>query len=160
MSRMIVSTPDTCSGEPRIEGTRLTCANVALILTAGGMPIAEFLEAYRYLDVSDIRSCLEYCASRDCIKCHVPNFCHGCSLDKRDQEPCLKPEWSDTAESDEMNNCYDKRHKQQTHEQLSGRELAARSEHRRRRCRSSAPPMDEVSEVVVTLATEEYGEAP
>jgi len=92
MARDIVSTADTCSGEPRIDGTRLTCANVVLGLTVGRMRLEEFFKSHPYLNTDDVAACAGYCASRQCISANVLNYCHGCTLDKRQCESCESPE--------------------------------------------------------------------
>ncbi len=88
MVRNIVSNPDFCSGAPRIEGTRLTCANVVLTLTLGEMDVDEYLKVYPQLRPADIKECATYCASQRCIDDKVATFCQGCSLDSRVSEPC------------------------------------------------------------------------
>ena len=83
--RLVVTTADTCSGSPRINGTRLTCANVVLMLTFR-MSLNEFLDTYQHLGCEDVEECLRYCASRRCIKDAPDAFCEGCSLDTRPEE--------------------------------------------------------------------------
>ncbi|MCO6045692.1 DUF433 domain-containing protein [Aeoliella sp. ICT_H6.2] len=80
MTRRIVNTKDTCAGEPRIEGTRLTCSDVVLTLTVGQMPLEEYLEVYDYLSRDDIETSVSYCATKMCMLENVIAFCHGCSL--------------------------------------------------------------------------------
>ena len=80
MAREIVSTPDTNSGCPRIDGTRLTCANVSQgVRYQGG--ISAYLATYTYLDASDIEAALRYCAGRQCVANDVHNSCEQCTLD-------------------------------------------------------------------------------
>jgi uncharacterized protein (DUF433 family) len=95
MAREIVSTSDTCSGEPRINGTRLTCGNVVFLHFAG-MTFVEFLKVHSYLTIDDIMACAKYCASLQCVADHVINYCHGCTLDKRADESCLNPGYTGT----------------------------------------------------------------
>ncbi|MES1156271.1 MAG: DUF433 domain-containing protein [Alphaproteobacteria bacterium] len=59
----IVADPDTCSGHPRVEGTRVRVSNV-LGWLASGMSAAEIVADYPYLSEADIRACLEFAASR------------------------------------------------------------------------------------------------
>jgi uncharacterized protein (DUF433 family) len=55
----IVADPETCSGEPRVEGTRIRVAHV-LDWLAAGMSADEILEDYPQLTVEDIRACEDY----------------------------------------------------------------------------------------------------
>jgi uncharacterized protein (DUF433 family) len=55
----IVSDPDTCSGHPRVEGTRIRVSHV-LGWLASGMSEAEILRDYPQLTAEDIRACLAY----------------------------------------------------------------------------------------------------
>jgi len=86
MPREIVSTEDVCGGEPRIAQTRLTCANVVLLLTKGEMPLAEFLAVYPHLDRETVQACINYCARRQCVADRVLNFCAACSLHRRPRD--------------------------------------------------------------------------
>jgi uncharacterized protein (DUF433 family) len=83
MARRIVHTPYCCSGAPRIEDTRLTCANIVTLLTSGELSLTEFLEVYPYLTIADVEECARYCAARRCVEDQVLNYCQGCSLDER-----------------------------------------------------------------------------
>jgi uncharacterized protein (DUF433 family) len=58
----IVADPDTCSGHPRIEGTRVRASHVLGWLGAG-MSEAEILADYPYLTAEDIRAALNYAAT-------------------------------------------------------------------------------------------------
>jgi uncharacterized protein (DUF433 family) len=57
----IVSSPDTLSGAPRIEGTRIS---VSMILewVANGADRAQILDAYPHLEAEDIEQALLYAA--------------------------------------------------------------------------------------------------
>jgi uncharacterized protein (DUF433 family) len=57
----IVADPDTCSGHPRIEGTRIRVAHV-LGWLAAGMSEADILADYPQLTADDIRACLSFAA--------------------------------------------------------------------------------------------------
>ncbi|MCX7746262.1 MAG: DUF433 domain-containing protein [Clostridia bacterium] len=78
MNNKIVSTKDICSGAPRIDGTRLTCANV--VQTLSHMDLHKYLEFYKYIDVSDIKNTLEYCMNKKCTEDKIINYCHQCKL--------------------------------------------------------------------------------
>ena len=78
--RSIVSTPDTCSGAPRIDDTRLTCGNIVSILST--ISVSEFLEVYDYITILDIKNALNYCVKKHCITNNVSYFCHLCSLNE------------------------------------------------------------------------------
>lgn len=92
MTRTIVNTLDTCGGAPRIDGTRLTCANVVLTLGLGPMSLTDYLKLHPYLARDDVEHCLHYCSEQKCVDDRVWRFCQGCSLDTREAEPC---EYSD-----------------------------------------------------------------
>ncbi len=55
----IVSDPDTCSGHPRVEATRIRVSHV-LGWLAAGMDTQEILRDYPQLTADDIRACLAY----------------------------------------------------------------------------------------------------
>jgi uncharacterized protein (DUF433 family) len=57
----IVSTPDTCSGHPRVAGTRIRVSNV-LGWLAAGMSESDILIDYPQLSSEDIRACLTFAA--------------------------------------------------------------------------------------------------
>jgi uncharacterized protein (DUF433 family) len=86
--KKIVKTIDTCGGSPRIDGTRLTCADVVITIgeSGDGLGVREFLGIYDYLDMSDVLETLRYCSEQSCRQ-HAPHvFCHGCTLDTRKSE--------------------------------------------------------------------------
>lgn len=58
----IVADPDTCSGHPRIEGTRVRVSNV-LGWLAAGMSHAEITADYPHITDADIRAALAFAAS-------------------------------------------------------------------------------------------------
>lgn len=57
----IVADRDTCSGYPRVEGTRIRVAHVIGWLGAG-MTEAEIVAEYPPLTAADIKACLNYAA--------------------------------------------------------------------------------------------------
>jgi hypothetical protein len=69
--------------------------NVVLSLTVGEMPLEEYLAFHQYLNISDIETCVKYCAKQHCIDNRVITFCQGCSLDSRISEPCENPDFVD-----------------------------------------------------------------
>lgn len=82
MFKKIVSTIDVCSGSPRLDGTRLTCANIVSTLYFGNMPLDKFFTVYDYLTFDDITQCLKYCMCQNCVKNNVLSFCQHCKLYK------------------------------------------------------------------------------
>jgi uncharacterized protein (DUF433 family) len=58
----IVSDPDTCSGHPRVEGTRIRVSHV-LGWLAAGMTEAEILADYPQLTLTDIKACLAFAST-------------------------------------------------------------------------------------------------
>ena len=79
MAKRIVCTPETCGGEPRIEGHRLTCANVVLSIEQGR--VYSYLKDYPDLEIEDIKTCLTYCANQRCVNDKPVSFCFRCELD-------------------------------------------------------------------------------
>jgi uncharacterized protein (DUF433 family) len=57
----IVADADTCSGHPRIEGTRIRVSHV-LGWLAAGMSVPEITADYPNLSEADIRAALEFAA--------------------------------------------------------------------------------------------------
>ena len=90
MSREIVISHDVCGGSPRIDGTRLTCANVVLDLTHLDGDAGSLISDHPNLNQEDLLCCLRYCSRRQCVEDGVVNFCQGCSLDTRKAEPCMQ----------------------------------------------------------------------
>ena len=58
----ITFSPNQCGGRPCIRGMRIRVKDV-LDLLAAGVPEAEILEDYPYLEAEDITACLEYAAA-------------------------------------------------------------------------------------------------
>jgi uncharacterized protein (DUF433 family) len=58
----IVADPETCSGHPRVEGTRVRVSDV-LGWLAAGMSAAEIIADYPYLSEADISASLAYAAA-------------------------------------------------------------------------------------------------
>jgi uncharacterized protein (DUF433 family) len=59
----IVADDHTCSGSPRVEGTRIRVTDV-LGWLAAGMSEAEVVADYPQLSAEDIRACLTFAASK------------------------------------------------------------------------------------------------
>ena len=59
----ITATADTCSGKPRIKGTRIT---VELLLNnfAAGLTEAQIIEAYPHVTAEQIRAAVAFASSR------------------------------------------------------------------------------------------------
>jgi uncharacterized protein (DUF433 family) len=84
--KKIICTSGICGGSPRIDGTRLTCADVVVQLAFWKITISEWLATYPRLDKNDILQCLRYCSTKQCVVDKPENYCSGCSLDKREDE--------------------------------------------------------------------------
>ncbi|HEY4245938.1 MAG TPA: DUF433 domain-containing protein [Lacunisphaera sp.] len=82
----IVFSQDVCNGEPRIDKTRLSCSSVAAMLFFRRMSTKEFFYLYPYLTEDDLKNCLAYCARKQCVIDKPINFCHGCVLDRREDD--------------------------------------------------------------------------
>jgi uncharacterized protein (DUF433 family) len=63
LAERIVSDADTCSGHPRVEGTRIRVAHV-LGWLAAGMSADEIVAEYPILTLNDIRACLEFATAK------------------------------------------------------------------------------------------------
>lgn len=56
---LIVSTPDTCGGRPRIVGTRISVQNIVIDCRAGMTP-EEIVEAKPHLNLAQVHAALAY----------------------------------------------------------------------------------------------------
>ena len=63
MTDRITFNPNQCGGRPCIRGMRIRVKDV-LDLLAAGVPQAEILEDYPYLEPDDIKACLVYAADQ------------------------------------------------------------------------------------------------
>lgn len=88
MPKRIISISDVGGGAPTLEGTRLSCADVAHNLS--GLGHHEFFETYPHLAIDDILVSLSYCAEQRCIGT-VFAYCHSCRL--RPDEPDGEAVW-------------------------------------------------------------------
>jgi uncharacterized protein (DUF433 family) len=77
-SKYIESTPDVCSGAPRIKGRRITIFNVISALFYGST-INEYSEEYE-VEVDAILEAIEYCKLQKCKNSNVYQYCSGCIL--------------------------------------------------------------------------------
>lgn len=87
MPRPVVRRPGVCGGAPCIDGTRLTCSDVVLMLKASPGGLEEYLRPYPHLTKDDVRSCLEYCAAQQCLVNSQVRYCFRCSLDRTPPPP-------------------------------------------------------------------------
>jgi uncharacterized protein (DUF433 family) len=63
MNDRITFNPAQCGGRPCIRGMRIRVKDV-LDLLAAGVPQAEILEDFPYLESADIQACLDYAAAQ------------------------------------------------------------------------------------------------
>jgi uncharacterized protein (DUF433 family) len=56
---LVVSTPETCGGRPRIAGTRISIAQIA-VWNKQGMSVEEILEEIPYLNLAQVYAALSY----------------------------------------------------------------------------------------------------
>jgi uncharacterized protein (DUF433 family) len=56
---LIVSTPETCGGRPRIAGTRISIAQIA-VWNKQGLSVEEILEEIPYLNLAQVYAALSY----------------------------------------------------------------------------------------------------
>ena len=69
---MIVATPGTCGGEPRIAGTRIKVRHVVQWVERQGMSVAEVVESFPHLNRSQVHTALAYYWShRDMIDADI-----------------------------------------------------------------------------------------
>ncbi|HAH10684.1 MAG TPA: hypothetical protein DCL54_10735 [Alphaproteobacteria bacterium] len=59
----IVADADTCSGHPRVDGTRIRVSQILGMLAAGMTP-EEIVADYPPVSVADIQACLAFAASK------------------------------------------------------------------------------------------------
>lgn len=59
----IVATPDTCTGKPRVKGTRIT-VELLLNCMAAGYPESRILEEYPQLSAEQIRAAVAFASMR------------------------------------------------------------------------------------------------
>jgi uncharacterized protein (DUF433 family) len=83
-ARRIVCTPDVCSGSPRVDGTRITVANIVAPLDPKRVELHQLTE---YVPVDDAIAALRYCAEQRCLIDRPESFCEQCTLDKRAPDP-------------------------------------------------------------------------
>lgn len=81
--RVVVCTSNVCGGSPRLDGTRLTCANIATHIRNLGHSINAFVWERPDLSYNELALCLSYCARRQCMIDKPMHYCCGCSLDDR-----------------------------------------------------------------------------
>ena len=62
LAERIVADVDTCSGHPRVEGTRIRVTHV-LGWLASGMTEAEIVAEYPQLTAEDVRACLAFAST-------------------------------------------------------------------------------------------------
>ena len=56
---LVVSTPETCGGRPRIAGTRISIAQIA-VWSKQGLSVEEILEEIPYLNLAQVYAALSY----------------------------------------------------------------------------------------------------
>jgi uncharacterized protein (DUF433 family) len=88
MAKRIVSIPTLAGGRPTVEGTRLTCADVAANIE--GLGLRRFCENSG-LDRADVLASLDYCAEQRCAG-QVRAYCHSCQ--RQPDEPGGAPVWT------------------------------------------------------------------
>ena len=59
----IVATADTCTGKPRIKGTRITVELILNCLAAGGTEM-QIIDAYPHINVAQIRAAVAFASTR------------------------------------------------------------------------------------------------
>ena len=85
MAKSIGRVPGVCHGMPTLEGTRLTCADVVLVLPRFGLE--DYLKVYPHLSPADLRAAIEYCAEQRCLENNDVAYCERCSLDRTAPPP-------------------------------------------------------------------------
>lgn len=71
---MIVSTPGTCGGRPRIAGTRMSVQNIAIDYNAGMSP-KEIVSEFPHLTLAQVYAALAYYhANKDRIEADIAEY--------------------------------------------------------------------------------------
>lgn len=65
LNDLIVATPGTCMGKPRIAGTRTKVSFVYEWIELGGQSLAEVLEKYPHLTREQVYAALTYCYTHE-----------------------------------------------------------------------------------------------
>lgn len=82
---LIVSTPETCGGRPRIAGTRISVQNVAIDYKAGVTP-EEIVKDKPHLSLAQVYAALAYYfANQDAIEADIAAYYEECE--------CLEAEY-------------------------------------------------------------------
>jgi hypothetical protein len=103
---LIVCTPDTLSGQPRLEGHRLTVRDIVwgALHYDPNDPLIYFKEREESgvgIDPEKVRQAILYCKERRCILNNVGHACWGCSLKFEHDEKTFQDflrNWSDVQE--------------------------------------------------------------
>ncbi|MBC6422635.1 MAG: DUF433 domain-containing protein [Hormoscilla sp. SP5CHS1] len=75
---MIVSTPGTCGGRPRIAGTRMSVQNIAIDYRAGMSP-EKIVEEFPHLTLAQVYAALAYYhANKDRIEADIVKYYSEC----------------------------------------------------------------------------------
>jgi uncharacterized protein (DUF433 family) len=80
--RRVLRTQEVCGGAPCIDGTRLTCANVVLHLSAVERNLDSYLKVFPFLAAADVVECVDYCAEQKCLVDDRVKYCQRCTLDR------------------------------------------------------------------------------
>ncbi len=76
---MIVSTPGTCGGRPRIAGTRMSVQNIAIDYKAGMSP-KEIVSEFPHLTLAQVYAALAYYhANKDRIEADIAEYYAECA---------------------------------------------------------------------------------
>jgi uncharacterized protein (DUF433 family) len=75
---LIVSTPDTCGGRPRIAGTRMSVEAIA-IYHNGGMSAEQLVAEYPHLNLAQVHAALAYYyANKEKIDADIAAYYEEC----------------------------------------------------------------------------------
>ncbi len=74
----IVITPDILLGSPSLDGRRLTVGDKVSSVDIGDN-LLDYLTDFE-LSISQLKECLDYCRTQQCIVDNPSKFCHNCTL--------------------------------------------------------------------------------
>lgn len=83
ITRHVVCTPGTCSGDPRLDDTRLTCNHIVSAIAYAGVAGMRRTYSWPVFNAATLTGRVTYCAERQCVDDRPTNFCEHCLLDAR-----------------------------------------------------------------------------
>lgn len=85
-----MTTTDVLRGSPRLDGRRLAVGDIVSSVDIEEN-LSEFLQVFE-LSMAQIKECLEYCRTRQCLIDFPEKFCHNCTLRVEQEKSILEDE--------------------------------------------------------------------